>query len=65
MSHVISFGYGFKKWWEMLVMLQSSLPVLFYDTRFTVVQPEHLPEVGLPGSSSKHVKNGSSIIARL
>ena len=32
-----------QKWWEVLVMLQSSLPTLFADTGFTDRQPEHLP----------------------
>jgi hypothetical protein len=27
----------------VLVTLQSSLPDLFYDTRFTVGQPDHFP----------------------
>jgi hypothetical protein len=31
------------EWWEVLVMLQSSLPTLFCDTGFTDRQPEHLP----------------------
>ncbi len=31
------------KWWEVLVTLQSSLPALFCDTRFTVGQPDHVP----------------------
>ena len=29
----------------MLVTLQSSLPDLFYDTRFTVGQPDHFPYI--------------------
>jgi len=32
----------------VLVTLQSSLPDLFEDTRFTVGQPDHFPEIGLP-----------------
>ena len=31
------------KWWEVLVMLQSSLPDLFCDTRVTVGQLDHFP----------------------
>src|SRR5213593_384594 len=31
-------------WWEVLVMLQSSLPTVVCDTGFTDRQPEHLPE---------------------
>ena len=30
-------------WWEVLVMLQSSLPAFVFDTGFTDRQPEHLP----------------------
>ena len=32
-----------QKWWEVLVMLQSSLPTVIFDTGFTDRQPEHLP----------------------
>ena len=31
-------------WWEVLVMLQSSLPTVICDTGFTDRQPGHLPE---------------------
>ncbi len=31
-------------WWEVLVMLQSSLPTVVFDTGFTDRQPEHLPK---------------------
>src|SRR5216110_2834093 len=33
------------KWWEVLVMLQSSLPTVICDTGFTGRQPEHLPRL--------------------
>ena len=33
------------KWWEVLVMLQSSLPTVICDTGFTDRQPEHLPKL--------------------
>jgi len=32
-------------WWEVLVMLQSSLPTVVCDTGFTDRQPEHLPKL--------------------
>src|SRR5258708_34256491 len=32
------------RWWEVLVMLQSSLPTVICDTGFTDRQPEHLPK---------------------
>ena len=32
-----------QKWWEVLEMLQSSLPTVIFDTGFTDRQPEHLP----------------------
>src|SRR5580765_2877781 len=32
-------------WWEVLVMLQSSLPTVIFDTGFTDRQPEHLPKL--------------------
>ncbi len=32
-----------QRWWEVLVMLQSSLPTLVKDAGFTDRQPEHLP----------------------
>jgi len=32
------------KWWEALVMLQSSLPTLFNDGGFTDRWPDHLPK---------------------
>src|SRR5581483_3881597 len=35
-----SLGEG---WWEVLVMLQSSLPTVIFYTGFTDRQPEHLP----------------------
>ncbi len=38
-------------WWEALVTLQSSLPVLFCDSGFTDRQPERLPEVRLAKGS--------------
>ncbi len=31
-------------WWEVLVMLQSSLPTVVCDSGFTDRQPEHLPK---------------------
>ena len=31
------------EWWEVLVMLQSSLPTVVCDTGVTDRQPEHLP----------------------
>jgi hypothetical protein len=34
-----------RKWWEVLVTLQSSLPALFGDTAFTVRQPDHFPKM--------------------
>ena len=37
-------------------MLQSSLPALFYDTRFTVGQPDHFPEIGSGSGSRTHLK---------
>ena len=37
---------GAMKWWEALVMLQSSLPTVICDTGFTDRQPDHLPEIG-------------------
>ena len=41
----------------MLVTLQSSLPDLFYDTRFTVGQPDHFPNIYGSGSGSHtHLK---------
>jgi hypothetical protein len=36
-------SYGSEKWWEVLVMLQSSLPTVVTDAGFTDRQPEHLP----------------------
>ena len=38
-------SYGSSEWWEVLVMLQSSLPTVVFDTRFTGWQPEHLPRL--------------------
>ncbi len=37
------FELRIRKWWEVLVMLQSSLPAFVFDTGFTDRQPEHLP----------------------
>ena len=37
-------SYGSERWWEVLVMLQSSLPTVVKDTGFTGRQPEHLPK---------------------
>jgi hypothetical protein len=37
-----SLGEG---WWEALVMLQSSLPTVVFDTGFTDRQPGHLPKL--------------------
>ena len=37
------FELRIRKWWEALVMLQSSLPAFVLDTGFTDRQPEHLP----------------------
>jgi len=41
-----AFAYHFvvgEGWWEVLVMLQSSLPTVIFDAGFTDRQPEHLP----------------------
>ena len=37
------FELRIRKWWEVLVMLQSSLPAFVFDTGFTDRQPEYLP----------------------
>lgn len=37
------FELRIRKWWEVLVMLQSSLPAFVFDIGFTDRQPEHLP----------------------
>ena len=37
------FELRIRKWWEVLVMLQSSLPTVVKDAGFTDRQPGHLP----------------------
>ena len=42
---ILHFALCIGKWWEVLVMLQSSLPTVVFDTGFTDRQPEHLPKL--------------------
>ncbi len=57
-------SYGSKKWWEVLVMLQSSLPTVVFDTGFTDRQPEHLP-VGSGGGNHTHLKEFMRLLSVL
>ncbi len=40
---LLSYSATGAKWWEALVMLQSSLPTVIFDTGFTDRQPDRLP----------------------